>query len=237
MRESDKILTILAPGLGILSASARGAMRPQNKLFSGTGLFCFSEFALYEGRTMYRADEAAPIEVFFGLRENVEAIALATYIAELLQILQPTGAEAQALLALALNSFYVLAKGKTPPQQVKPVFEVRAMSESGFMPDVLACQGCGRYEGGHFRFRPNHGTLLCEACAEEKGLEANLDTAALAALRHIVLSDAKKIFAFGLKGNSLVLLQQASEDFVLNHLEHNPKSLDFLKTVMTRIVE
>lgn len=237
VRESDKILTILTPGQGIISASARGAMRPGNKLFSGTGLFCYSEFTLFEGRTMHRVDEAAPIEVFFGLRQSVEGIALATYIAELVQILQPTGSEAEVLLNLTLNSYHMLAQGKMPPQQVKPVFELRAMTEGGFMPDVVACQECGRYEGGHFRFGPHHGTLLCADCTEEKGREVNIDEAALAALRHIVLSDAKKIFAFTLRGNSLVLLQQASEDFVLCHLEHSPKSLEFLRTVMTRNVE
>lgn len=229
--ESDRILSVLTPGQGIISAAAKGSLRPKSKLFSGCGLFCYTEFTLFEGRTMYKVNEAAPIEIFFGIRQNVEAVALAVYMAELLQILTPTGNEAERLLQLTLNALYKLSKG-AQPQLVKPVFELRAMSESGFMPDVVACEDCGRYEGTPFRFGPHHGTLLCDKCAAQKGRDVNLDIPALAALRHIVLSDMHKVFGFTLKNNSLVVLQQAVEAFVLCHLDYPPKSLDFLKTVM-----
>lgn len=229
--ESDKILSVLTPEYGIISASAKGSLRPKNKLFSGCSLFCYSEFTLFEGRTMYSVNEAAPIEVFFDVRQNVESVALAVYMAELVQILTPTGEEAKRLLQLLLNSLYMLCKGAAAPF-VKPVFELRAMSESGFMPDVLACDECGRYDGVWFRLGPHHGTLLCSACAEKKGREVNLDPSALAALRHVVLSDANKVYAFALKGNSQGLLMQAAEEFVLCHLDYPPKSLDFLKNML-----
>ena len=62
--ESDRILTILTPALGVISASAKGSQRLKSKLFAATGLFCYSEFILFEGKTMYLVDEATPIEVF-----------------------------------------------------------------------------------------------------------------------------------------------------------------------------
>ena len=40
--EADQILTLLTPDLGVVSASARGSLRPKNKLFSACGLFCYS---------------------------------------------------------------------------------------------------------------------------------------------------------------------------------------------------
>lgn len=230
--EADRILSILTPDFGVISAAARGSMRPKSKLFSSTGLFCYSEFTLFESRTMYRVNEAQPLEVFFGLRQDVACISLATYIAEMLQILSPAGEEAETLLRLALNSLHVLAEGKLPPSVVKPVFELRALSESGFMPDVVACDNCGTYEGEFFRFGPHHGTLLCENCATEKGREVNLDAAALAAFRHIVFSEPSRVFSFKLSQKSAVLLRQASEEFTLCHLDYPPKSLSFLKTML-----
>ncbi|MFV0411822.1 MAG: DNA repair protein RecO [Oscillospiraceae bacterium] len=230
--EADRIISILTPEMGIISASARGSMRPKSKLFSATGLFCYSEFTLFEGRTMYRVDEAEALEIFFGLRENMDGVALAVYIAELLQILSPAGQEGETLLQLALNSLYLLSQKKLSPRQVKPVFELRALSESGFMPDLLACEACGKYQDRFFRFGPHHGTLLCGECAEKKGRQANLDAPSLAAMRHIVLADARKVFSFELKENSLWLLCRAVEDFVLCHLDYPPKSLAFLKAML-----
>lgn len=38
-KESDRILTILTPELGVISASAQSSLRLKNKLFSACGLF------------------------------------------------------------------------------------------------------------------------------------------------------------------------------------------------------
>ena len=230
--EADRILHILTQEHGVISASAKGSMRPKSKLFSATGLFCYSSFTLFEGRTMFSINEASPQEVFFGLRNSIEGVALATYIAELLRVLSPTGDEAQRLLRLALNSFYLLSEGKKDPALVKAVFELRSFSESGFMPDLLACCNCGKYEDERLHFDAFHGHFYCKDCAGEKRLVLNIDTATLAAMRHIALSTDDKVYNFTLTGNSLVLLQHAAEEYVMAHLDYVPKSLAFLKTVL-----
>ena len=43
-KESDRILTILTPELGVISAAAQSSLRLKSKLFSACGLFCYSEF-------------------------------------------------------------------------------------------------------------------------------------------------------------------------------------------------
>ena len=60
----------------------------------------------------------------------------------------------------------------------------------------------------------------------------NLDEGALYALRHICLAEDKKLFSFTLSDSSLKDLSRVSEQYVLAHLEHKMKSLDFLKTVL-----
>ena len=54
-KESDRILTILTPELGVISASAQSSLRLKSRLFSACGLFCYSEFVLVPGRNVYRA--------------------------------------------------------------------------------------------------------------------------------------------------------------------------------------
>ena len=65
-KESDRILTILTPELGVISASAQSSLRLKNKLFSACGLFCYSEFVLLPGRNMYTIREAEVRNVFHG---------------------------------------------------------------------------------------------------------------------------------------------------------------------------
>lgn len=74
--EADRVLSVLTP-TGILSAIAKGSLRLKNRLHSATGLFCYSEFTLFEGKTMYVVDEAEVREVFWGVHEDVVNMALA----------------------------------------------------------------------------------------------------------------------------------------------------------------
>ena len=229
--EADRILLLLTPEQGLISASAKGSLRLKSRLFSGCGLFCYSEFTLYEGRTMYRVDEAQVKNTFFGLRESVEGMALAMYLAELTAALAPTGKEAQVLLRLLLNSLYLLSENKRPLGQIKAVFELRAISEAGYLPQLLCCRECGKYEGGPFYLDPEEGSLLCGDCAAKAGRTPNLDPASLTALRHIALVEDKRVFNFSLAGASMRKLGRVTERYALCLLDKPLNSLDFLRSV------
>lgn len=230
--EADQILTLLTPDLGIISASAKGSLRLKNKLFSASGLFCYSEFTLTSGRSHYFIDSAQVKKVFYGVAETVEGMSLATYMAEIAIELSPAPPEADAQLRLLLNSLYMIGIKKLPLRQLKTIYELRAMSMAGYQPNLLACAECGRYDGGEFYLDPVEGNLLCAACAEKARHIPNLDTGALYALRHICLAEDRKLFSFTLAPASLKNLSRVSEQYLLAHLEHGLKSLDFLKTVL-----
>ena len=106
-KESDRILTILTPELGVISASAQSSLRLKSKLFSACGLFCYSEFTLVPGRNMYTVREAEVKNVFHGISASIEGMSLAMYMAEMAMTLSPTGQEAQRELRLLLNCFYI----------------------------------------------------------------------------------------------------------------------------------
>ncbi|MEG1476305.1 MAG: DNA repair protein RecO, partial [Oscillospiraceae bacterium] len=91
--EADRIIHILTQD-GVINAIAKGSQRLKSKLFSSTSLFCYAEFTLFSGKSMYIVDEAEVKEVFFGVRQSVEGMALAMYFAELAATLLPQGDEA-----------------------------------------------------------------------------------------------------------------------------------------------
>lgn len=231
--ESDRVLSILTPEHGVISAMAKGALRLKSKLFSATGLLCYSEFTLFEGKTLYVVDEAQVHSVFWGVHNDVQNMALAMYFAELAGLFSPAGEEAAGLLKLMLNSLYFLSEGKRTPHFIKPVFELRALSLAGYMPNLVACADCVKYDGGPFCFEAESGELYCAECAGRRGLACNLDPAALAAMRHIVYSEDAKLFSFELGTESLAQLSAVSARYVLVCVDRPVKTLDFLNTVLT----
>ena len=232
--EADQILTILSPDNVLISASARGSLRLKNRLFSGCGLFCYSEFTLTVGRKSSFVDTASVSRRFHGLSRTVEGMALAAYLAETAILLAPEPPESAEFLRLMLNTFYMISENKRPLTQLKSICELRAMTQAGYMPNVLACDDCGRYEGGDFYLDPVEGRLLCADCAQKANHIPNLDPGALYALRHICLSEDEKLFNFTLSAPSQKALGRVSEQYMLAHLESVPKSLDFLKSVLNQ---
>lgn len=131
MGEADRILTILTPDLGVISASAKGSMRLKNKLFSATGLFCYSEFSLTSGRSHYFIDTAQIKNVFHGISATVEGMGLASYMAEIAAELSPAPPESEAQLRLLLNCLYMLSEQKRPVRMLKVIYELRSMTLAG----------------------------------------------------------------------------------------------------------
>ena len=217
-KESDRILTILTPELGVISAAAQSSLRLKSKLFSACGLFCYSEFTLVPGRNMYTVREAEVKNVFHGISSSIEGMSLAMYMAEMAMTLSPTGQEAQRELRLLLNCFYMISES--------------TMSECGFMPQIVCCRDCSAYDGAAFYLDVQEGHLLCADCAAKAGKTCNLDQGALYALRHICLVDDKKIFAFKISVGSLEKLSAVAERYALTHMDKPLKSYDFLKTLL-----
>lgn len=231
-KESDRILTILTPELGVISASAQSSLRLKNKLFSACGLFCYSEFVLLPGRNMYTVREASVKNVFHGIASSIEGMSLAMYLAEMAAALSPTGEEAGKELRLLLNCLYMISEKKADLRVIKAVFELRTMSECGFLPQLVCCKVCKKYEDPAFYLDLQEGDLLCADCAQKAGKRCNLDTGALYALRHICLVEDKKIFAFKISLGSLAKLSTVAEQYALTHLDKPLKSYDFLKSVL-----
>lgn len=229
--EADRILTILTPQHGVVSAVAKGSQRLKNKLFSATGLFCYSEFTLFSGKSLYIVDDACVKEVFWGVRQKVESMALAMYMAELSMSLSPIEDEAQKILKLLLNCLYFLSENKKEPPVIKVIFEMRTLSLVGYMPKLLGCADCLQYDGGSYFFDAANGRLLCQSCAAKRERLPNLDAAALAALRHICLVADDKLFSFTLAENSLRLLDTAVAQYLVYSLDKPLKTLEFYHSV------
>ncbi len=230
--EADRILTILTRKLGVIRASARGARRMKNSLSSATQLLCHSDFTLYKGREKYIIDEAEPLDLFMGVRSDLEKLALAQYFCELEETLAPreeSGEETELALRLALNALSFLETKRHLPLQIKAVFEMRLLANAGYMPDLIACAHCGVYEDDTMFLLPQTGTLLCSRCAPEHTLEKRipLSRSVLAAMRHAVYADFNRMFSFSLPEPALKRLSESCEAYLLYTLDRSFPTLEF----------
>ena len=227
--ENDKLLTVFTASSGIIRCFAKGVKRVKNKNASGLQTLCYSRLTIYEGRDKYIIDEAEPIEIFYGLRSDLGRLALAQYFCELSMHTVPENSPSEDILSLLLNSLYILANDKKPQTMVKAVFEMRFISLSGYMPDIVCCDRCKCYESDTMHFLLQEGKLLCDNCYDGGYDSLPLSRSALSAVRYCILSEPKRIYSFSLTGEALHQFADCAESYVQRHTEHSCKSLDFYR--------
>jgi DNA repair protein RecO (recombination protein O) len=160
----DKMMTVLTADGGKLSVFAKGAKRLKSPLFAATQLFSYTEMTLKKTGNTYYIRTGDLIENFYHIRDTLEGAALAGYIADIASDIAIEGQEAVELMRLVLNSFHLISTGKKPIVQIKAVFELRAAAIAGFMPNLVACDGCGNSDLDVFYFDVSSGTFRCEDC-------------------------------------------------------------------------
>ena len=232
-KESDKILTLLTEQEGKLTVSARGCRKKNSPIAAGCQLLVWGEFTLYEFNGRWAVKETASERLFDGIRTDLEKLSLASYIAEVTEILAGTGQPDPALLSVTLNCLHALDKLSVPPAQVKTAFEWRAMSLAGYEPQFEQCGVCLREQPIEPCFHLGAGTVHCTACRDrlEEGVSMPLTVSALAALRHIVWGPRKRLLSFRLDEDGMKHLSEASEAYLLTRLERGFRTLDYYKSI------
>ena len=228
--ESDRLIWILTRDRGVVRAFARRAKNYQNSMHAATQLLCYSQFKISEGKEKFMVNEARPIEVFFGLREDLTRLSLAQYFCELAGVVAVDGLDAAALFRLVRNALHFLTKNTRPPLLLKGAVELRMLSTAGFMPDLVACSKCGAYEDPAMVFYPQEGTLLCGSCMPPAG-GVPVPPGVLTAMRHVVYSDFEKIFSFTLGEASQQQFALAAERYVRATLPQKLPALDFYRSL------
>jgi DNA repair protein RecO (recombination protein O) len=173
--ESDRIVHLLVPETGRLTAIAKGARR-SIKRFPGTlDLFNHLQIEAERRRTanMARLEHARLIRTFHALRTDPTRFALGCYLLELLDRLAPEGgarADAKRMFGFALAALATL-DNERPDLRLRTLLELRGLDAVGLRPELRCCVRCGEWvgagtRGGQVGFHIADGGPVCEGCAQ-----------------------------------------------------------------------
>lgn len=229
--DTDAILTLLTRNHGKLSVKARGLRRKNSPLTAPCQLLAFGEFILFEYRGMYSINEAHSIELFQNLRKDIVKLSLGTYFLQVAEVLCQEDIPNPALQSLALNCLYALSKLDVHINQVKAAFELRSICLAGYTPDLHGCYRCENPIPN--RFNITDGRVECITCRdpESDSIRLPITPGALEAMRYICFCEPKRLFSFRAGEDTLSVLVQISETYLLTQLERGFSTLDFYKSL------
>ena len=234
MGDKDKRLIMLTREIGKISVIAKGALSPKSKWGAASQLFSYGDYVLSKGQSFYYIKEVQLIESFYALRNNLERLAYAAFMAEVAETLILDGQEKQMLMHLLLRGLLTQCKTESGAESlVADAFVWRALSENGFYPELRICRQCGRrmdafpavLEPMTFDFAS--GGIVCGQC-KTSGAGVRLTSGGLRALQYITEMPMEKIYSFQAEKEIQKQLDEAAVGYLLHQTQRQYGSLDFI---------
>ena len=242
--DNNRYLSVLTAQRGRITLLAKGSHSLRGEQRAVSQLFTYANFEYYMRGEVAILKGGSPIESFYGLSEDIDRINLATYLCELVCELTDEGVEAADMLRMLLNSFYALATDLYGHELIKGAFEWRAAALSGYEPMLGNCQRCGcAPKDDTVYLDVMNGAVVCSDCirrsrnlptpeddASHADVLCQLSQASLAALRYTAAAPLSRLFSFELTdGEDQRLFSVAAETYLLSHVGHGFRSLDFYR--------
>lgn len=165
--ENDKIITLFTKESGKITAIAKGARNTKSIYVGVTQLFSYCNFVYYTGRSFAYLNQAEMIESFHKLRNDLDKLSKAAYMAEVINQAYEEYESDESALRLILNLLYFMNEGLVAKDEIILLtFQVKLLGYLGFAPDLRCCQKCSK-EAEYFWFSWELGGLTCDECAKE----------------------------------------------------------------------
>jgi DNA repair protein RecO (recombination protein O) len=234
--ESDRIVHLLVPDAGRLTAIAKGARRSVRR-FPGT-LDFFNLLRVHVERsrphTMARLEQATLRRPFPALRVDPTRFALGCYLLELLDRLAPEGGareDTRRLFAFAVDALRAISARPVDPA-LRTLLELHAFQALGLRPELRRCVRCGEDVGqgaGEVRFHVADGGAICGRCAGGAGDTIPVRLGTLRALDRGLRFELGQLHRLVLGPDALADAQRIVGRFERFHVGVELKSARFLE--------
>lgn len=239
--ESDRIVHLLCPGTGRLTAIAKGARRSV-KRFAGTLDLCNLLRVQVEQRnssSMARLDQAVLVHPYLGLRQRPVRFAMACYLAEIVDRMAPEGGPPSELkriydfTRLALRVIEV--ERAMPDGQLRMLLELRVLDALGLRPELGVCVVCAKppADSKTVGFRVADGGILCGACSMRVEGLLPLHLGTLKALKRALELPLEGLTRLAMSPAALVEAQHVVARFQRFHVGIELKSERVLDSLMS----
>jgi DNA repair protein RecO (recombination protein O) len=187
--ESSRIATLWTRELGKVRVVAKGGKRLRSSFDNALDLLTVCSIVLLRKSTgnLDLLTEARVVRRFPRLREDLEALYAAYYMAELLADWTEEYDPHPALFDEVVNTLAEIGSGSGVVQGIGSRvvrFEMVFLRELGYRPVLDQCANCQRtLEGPDFAFSPPAGGLICRFCRVDRREVRPLSLGAVEAMR------------------------------------------------------
>ncbi|MDP4000373.1 MAG: DNA repair protein RecO [bacterium] len=230
--EADRILEIFTDDRGKLRAVARGVRKIRSKLAGHLEPFTYVDLLLAKGKgDLPVIAGAKALSHYQGIRTDLDRVAVASYLSELVGKLNADEDVSRQVLSLVRAAFSAL-EGGYEPRLVADYYQWQAITLAGLRPDLYACVECGRkLFPNELAFSPGLGGVLCKECVAVDAEAIAVSPEAIKLLRAFTERPFAEASGILVRAPVRKEVSNLLERLVHHHLEREPKSRRFLDLV------
>lgn len=232
LKENDKIIWLFTEKLGKISVIAKGAKRSKSKFMSLTLPFCYGNFVVFKGKSLYTLNEGEITNSFQSLLNDLESLSYASYLCELIDIALVEDESNRELFKEFITVFYLMEKNVIDIELLIRAFEIKLLYHSGYYMQMDHCTICKTPISTSDYINLQYLGGICKDCNKINGMKISYST--YNSLKYLIKTPIENVYKLSLSSDTKLELNKLLSYIISDSFGRKPKSLEtynFLKGV------
>jgi DNA repair protein RecO len=180
--------------LGKISSIAKGAKKNRSNLFSTTLQFCYGDYVVYRGKSLYIINESIVIDSFQDLMGNLDTLTYSAYLCELIDISMQDEESNRELFKHLVTAFYLMKNNAVDTETLVRAFEIKILQSTGYAFNLDYCCMCRKKVTSSNYINLQYSGGVCNDCQKVNGTYISYATYnALKYLSKVPLENVHKV--------------------------------------------
>ncbi len=215
--------------MGKISTIAKGSKKSSNKLFTNTLQFCYGDYVVFKGKSLYVINESSVIESFQQLLNDLDTLTYASYFCEMIDISMQDEESNRELFKLLITAFYLMKNNAVDIEILARAFEIKLLQATGYGFNLENCCICRKKisSSNYISFQYSGG--VCNECSKVNGF--NISYAAYNAIKYLSKIPLENVYRINLAKETKQEIYKVLSQFINQSYFRRPKSLDLLTSL------
>ncbi len=228
--DSSFYLKILTAEHGLIDVTARGVKKQGASNAALSQLYTCARYSLSISKGRYYINSGELIKTFYSLRLDLKLFALASFFSEAVLYTVTENQTANDIYRLFANCMYMLCEKGCDPEYLRFIFQLRLMSDLGFLPGLIGCRECNRTESKMY-FAVMDGSFYCRDHIDHSYKCYEITDQMMEAMRFVCLTSMDRLFNFRISPRALAVLCDLSEKYMYFQTGRKFDTLDYYKGI------
>lgn len=208
---------------------AKGAKKNKSKLMPASLTFCYGNYTLFKGKSMFSLNEGEIINSFQSFLEDLDTLTYASYLCELIDISMVEGESNRQLFKELVSTFYFIESGIGDIEILIRAFEIKLLYLTGFSLNMDSCVKCRKRIQVSNYFSYEYYGSICSECDRNNG--KIISTAAYRALSYLSKVPLDTVHRIKLSGEIKAEIYNILSDLIFQSYGKKTKSLEILNSL------